>query len=318
MGTAGSCSTEVKENRNLDNLFSKEGAAAQSDQVPNRRSGGGRKHPLEEGSNGHTHSNYRPKKRKKVSIVPKNALMQLNEIKPGLQYQLLSQTGPVHAPVFVMTVEVNGQLFEGSGPTKKKAKLIAAEKALRSFVQLPNASEAHVAGGQTRSVHTDFTSDQADFPDMLFNAFETSIPVDNSFYFTSNRKTSLGIQYPLLPSPVPNLIQAPLPAAPSIFISPTSCKNPVMILNELRPGLKYNFVSESGESHAKSFVMSVKVDAQDFQGSGRNKKLAKARAAQAALSALFNMKLDQAPSQQPIPREGLQLHLPQVSKEQSK
>lgn len=49
-----------------------------------------------------------------------------------------------------------------------------------------------------------------------------------------------------------------------------------MILNELRPGLKYDFLSESGESHAKSFVMSVVVDGQFFEGSGRNKKLAKA------------------------------------------
>ncbi|KAG7264013.1 hypothetical protein CRUP_029108 [Coryphaenoides rupestris] len=68
---------------------------------------------------------------------------------------------------------------------------------------------------------------------------------------------------------------------------------------------------ERGESHAKNFVMSVTVDAQSFEGSGRNKKLAKARAAQAVLSALFNMQLDQTPSRQPIPREGLQLHLPQ-------
>ncbi|XP_049425885.1 double-stranded RNA-specific editase 1-like isoform X1 [Epinephelus fuscoguttatus] len=312
-----SCSTDVKENRNLDNLFSKEGVAAEAAQLPNGSAGGGRKRPLEEGNNGHAHSKYRPKKRKKVPgpILPKNALMQLNEIKPGLQYRLLSQTGPVHAPVFVMTVEVNGQLFEGSGPTKKKAKLNAAEKALRSFVQFPNASEAHMAMGRTLSVHTDFTSDQADFPDMLFNAFESSTPVDDPFYLASNSNgsfSSLGIEYPLLPSPIPNLVQAPLPPAPSTFISPTSGKNPVMILNELRPGLKYDFVSESGESHAKNFVMSVTVDAQNFQGSGRNKKLAKARAAQAALSALFNMQLDQAPSRQPIPREGLQLHLPQV------
>uniref|UniRef100_A0A3Q1GK80 Adenosine deaminase RNA specific B1a n=1 Tax=Acanthochromis polyacanthus TaxID=80966 RepID=A0A3Q1GK80_9TELE len=290
LGTAGSCSTDVKENRNLDNLFSKGRVAAEVAQLPNGSAGGGRKRPLEEGNNGHTHSKYRPKKRKKVPgpILPKNALMQLNEIKPGLQYKLLSQTGPVHAPVFVMTVEVNGQLFEGSGPTKKKAKLNAAEKALRSFVQFPNASEAHMAMGRTLSVHTDFTSDQADFPDMLFNAFETSNPIDDPFYLS------------------------PLPPAPSTTVSPTSGKNPVMILNELRPGLKYDFVSESGESHAKNFVMSVTVDAQKFQGSGRNKKLAKARAAQAALSALFNIQLDQAPSRQPIPREGLQLHLPQV------
>ncbi|KAL3045737.1 hypothetical protein OYC64_013902 [Pagothenia borchgrevinki] len=312
-----SCSTDVKENRNLDNLFSKEGVAAEAAQLPNGSAGGGRKRPLEEGNNGHAHSKYKPKKRKKIPgpILPKNALMQLNEIKPGLQYKLLSQTGPVHAPVFVMTVEVNGQFFEGAGSTKKKAKLNAAEKALRSFVQFPNASEAHMAMGRTLSVHTDFTSDQADFPDMLFNAFETSPPADDPFYLTSNSNgsfSSLGVEYPLLPSPVPNLIQAPLPPAPSTFMSPTSGKNPVMILNELRPGLKYDFVSESGESHAKNFVMSVTVDGQNFQGSGRNKKLAKARAAQAALSALFNMQLDQAPSRQPIPREGLQLHLPQV------
>ncbi|XP_040887832.1 double-stranded RNA-specific editase 1-like [Toxotes jaculatrix] len=317
LGTAGSCSTDVKENRNFDNLFSKEGVAAEAAQLPNGSAGGGRKRPLEEGNNGHTHPKYRPKKRKKAPgpILPKNALMQLNEIKPGLQYKLLSQTGPVHAPAFVMTVEVNGQLFEGSGPTKKKAKLNAAEKALRSFVQFPNASEAHMAMGRTLSVHTDFTSDQADFPDMLFNAFETSTPLDESFYLASNSNgcfSSLGIEYPLLPSPIPNLVQAPLLPAPSTFISPTNGKNPVMILNELRPGLKYDFVSESGESHAKNFVMSVTVDAQNFQGSGRNKKLAKARAAQAALSALFNMQLDQAPSRQPIPREGLQLHLPQI------
>ncbi|KAM6958444.1 double-stranded RNA-specific editase 1-like [Tautogolabrus adspersus] len=325
--TMSSCSTDVKENRNVDNLFSKEGVTAEAAQLPNGSAGGGRKRPLEEGNNRHTHSKYRPKKRKKVPgpILPKNALMQLNEIKPGLQYKLLSQTGPVHAPVFVMTVEVNGQLFEGSGPTKKKAKLSAAEKALRSFVQFPNASEAHMAMGRTLSVHTDFTSDQADFPDMLFNAFETSTPVDDPFYLTPNGNgsfCSLGIEYPLLPSPNPNLLQAPLPPPPSPFMSPTSgknpymsptsTKNPIMILNELRPGLKYDFVSESGESHAKNFVMSVRVDAQTFQGSGRNKKLAKARAAQAALSALFNMQLDQAPSKQPIPREGLQLHLPQV------
>ncbi|KAK6484915.1 double-stranded RNA-specific editase 1-like isoform X1, partial [Huso huso] len=308
-----SCSTDVKENRNLDNVSSKE-ALGEGVQLPNGGSGS-RKRPLEEGNNGHSHSKFRAKKRKKTPgpVLPKNALMQLNEIKPGLQYKLLSQTGPVHAPVFVMTVEVNGQLFEGSGPTKKKAKLNAAEKALRSFVQFPNASEAHMAMGRTLTVNTDFTSDQADFPDTLFNGFETPAQADVAYYLGSNGNGSFNsiADYPLPSSGGPdNLSQSPLPV-PSAF-APSSGKNSVMILNELRPGLKYDFVSESGESHAKNFVMSVTVDGQTFEGSGRNKKLAKARAAQAALSSLFNMQLDQTPSRQPIPREGLQLHLPQV------
>ncbi|EMP26992.1 Double-stranded RNA-specific editase 1 [Chelonia mydas] len=300
----------------MDNVPPKDGSVQNTGEGSQLSNGGGsssRKRPLEEGSNGH--SKFRPKKRKKTPgpVLPKNALMQLNEIKPGLQYKLLSQTGPVHAPIFVMAVEVNGQVFEGSGPTKKKAKLHAAEKALRSFVQFPNASEAHLAMGRTLSVNTDFTSDQADFPDTLFNGFETPVQTDNSFYLGSNGDGSYSssIDYSLSSSTVAGtLIQSPLPT-PSPYPS-TSGKNPVMILNELRPGLKYEFLSESGESHAKNFVMAVAVDGQTFEGSGRNKKLAKARAAQSALASLFNMQLDQTPSRQPIPSEGLQLHLPQV------
>ncbi|XP_027865755.1 double-stranded RNA-specific editase 1a [Xiphophorus couchianus] len=312
-----SCSTDVKENHNLDNLFSKERVASVAVQLHSGRTSRGRKRPLAEGNNGRTPCKYWPKKRKKVSgpIVPKNALMQLNEIKPGLQYKLLSQSGPIHAPVFVMTVEVNGQVFDGSGQTKKKAKLSAAEKALRSFVQFSNASEAHMAMGRTLAVHTDFTSDQGDFPDELFNAFETSRALGDPLYLAPNSRrsfTTLGIENPMLPPPTSNIVQSPLTPNPFAFTSLTSGKNPVMILNEMRPGLKYSTVSESGESHAKNFVMSVTVDAQNFQGSGRNKRLAKARAAQAALSVLFHIEPDQVSSRQPIPKEGLQLHQPQV------
>ena len=68
-----------------------------------------------------------------------------------------------------------------------------------------------------------------------------------------------------------------------------------MILNEIRPGTKYEFVSETGESHSKNFVMSVTVDGETFQGSGRNKKMAKARAAQAALQKIFNLEFTSSP-----------------------
>uniref|UniRef100_A0ABI7ZTN4 Adenosine deaminase RNA specific B1 n=1 Tax=Felis catus TaxID=9685 RepID=A0ABI7ZTN4_FELCA len=312
-----SSSTDVKESCGLDSAPPTDGSApGPGEGAPLSNGGGGgtgRKRPLEEGSNGHAKFRLKKRRRPPGPALPKNALMQLNEIKPGLQYALLSQTGPVHAPLFVMSVEVNGQVFEGSGPTKKKAKLHAAEKALRSFVQFPNASEAHLAMGRTLSANTDFTSDQADFPDTLFNGFETPDRSDAPFYLGSNGDDSFSSSgdLSLAASPAPaGLAQPPLPGPPPF--PPPSGKNPVMILNELRPGLKYDFLSESGESHAKSFVMSVVVDGQFFEGSGRNKKLAKARAAQSALATIFNLHLDQTPSRQPIPSEGLQLHLPQV------
>ncbi len=62
-----------------------------------------------------------------------NALMRLNQLKPGLQYKLVSQTGPVHVPVFTMAVEVDGTTFEASGPSKRTAKLHVAVKVSTAF-----------------------------------------------------------------------------------------------------------------------------------------------------------------------------------------
>ncbi len=222
--------------------------------------------------------------------------MQLNELKPGLEYKLENQTGPVHAPVFVMSVDVNGQSFIGQGNTKKKAKLMAAEKALASFVQLPNASEAHQALGRQISASGDFTSDSTiDGANTgLFNNFDpnaspgtgggagaTSGSGSDALGGSDATKGINGL------STTP-LSQRPLPSQPN-------GKNPVMILNEIRPGTKYEFVSETGESHSKNFVMSVTVDGETFQGSGRNKKMAKARAAQAALQKIFNLEFTSSP-----------------------
>ena len=44
-----------------------------------------------------------------------NAVVALNELRPGLDYRLLEQKGPTHLPTFVMEVEVNGQTFQAEG-----------------------------------------------------------------------------------------------------------------------------------------------------------------------------------------------------------
>lgn len=62
-----------------------------------------------------------------------NALMRLNQIRPGLQYRLLSQSGPVHAPVFTMSVDLDGTIYEASGSSKKTAKLHVAVKVRRQM-----------------------------------------------------------------------------------------------------------------------------------------------------------------------------------------
>ncbi|KAM3845254.1 interleukin enhancer-binding factor 3 isoform 7-T7 [Vipera latastei] len=207
-----------------------------------------------------------------------NALMKLNQLKPGLQYKLVSQTGPVHAPIFTMSVEVDGITYEASGPSKKTAKLHVAVKVLQDM-GLPTGVEGRERG-------------------------------DESAEETDQKPVAVVVP------PVVEIICTPSAASPSEQtenvkqqgpILTKHGKNPVMELNEKRRGLKYELISETGGSHDKRFVMEVEVDGQKFQGAGSNKKVAKAYAALAALEKLFPdapLPMEQKKKRAPMPARG--------------
>uniref|UniRef100_A0A3Q2CLU2 Interleukin enhancer binding factor 3b n=1 Tax=Cyprinodon variegatus TaxID=28743 RepID=A0A3Q2CLU2_CYPVA len=183
-----------------------------------------------------------------------NALMRLNQLKPGLQYKLISQTGPVHVPVFTMAVEVDGKSFEASGPSKRTAKLHVAVKVLQDM-GLPTGVE--VKSEPTVKVE------------------ETAVAV-----------TAEEVQPPATPTESSSATTAATARQQGPILTKHG-KNPVMELNEKRRGLKYELILETGGSHDKRFVMEVEIDGQKFQGTGSNKKVAKAYAALAALEKLF-------------------------------
>ncbi|KAL3836567.1 hypothetical protein ACJMK2_021991 [Sinanodonta woodiana] len=208
-------------------------------------------------------------KKKKTDEPPgvQNALMKLNEFQNGLEFVCVSRKGPDHAPTFVMSVEVRGQTFEGTGSTKKKAKYDAAEKALKSIDQCIKKIEASLTKSE------DDRAEESPDEENVSVAERLAVNQNNSY-------GSPGCTTKVLKQP--------------------DNTNPLMRLNELRPGLKYEVVSETGESHAKTFVMSVTVDDEIFQGSGRSKKLAKTRAAQLALTKIFNLESSFTPDSQPV------------------
>ncbi|XP_073456801.1 spermatid perinuclear RNA-binding protein isoform X1 [Aquarana catesbeiana] len=192
------------------------------------------------------------------SNQPMNALMRLNQIRPGLQYKLLSQSGPVHAPVFTMSVDVDGTIHEASGPSKKTAKLHVAVKVLQAM-------------GYPTGFDTDLECLSSD---------EKSDNEGKNETISTNSSNNTGSSSTDSSNTLEVRTQGPILTA--------SGKNPVMELNEKRRGLKYELISESGGSHDKRFVMEVEVDAQKFRGAGPNKKVAKASAALAALEKLFS------------------------------
>ncbi len=65
-----------------------------------------------------------------MELEGKNPVSILNELYPGIQYQLISTTGPSHAPQFIIKASLNDMSFEGSGKSKKDAKLNASKALL--------------------------------------------------------------------------------------------------------------------------------------------------------------------------------------------
>uniref|UniRef100_A0A3P9LG05 Adenosine deaminase RNA specific B2 (inactive) n=1 Tax=Oryzias latipes TaxID=8090 RepID=A0A3P9LG05_ORYLA len=205
------------------------------------------------------HQSYLACKRSAWAVTQKNALVHLNELKPGLRYEIMSKSGPLHAPVFSVGVEVNGFQFEGFGSTKKQAKMRAAELALQSFIQFPNASQAHAVMGNFTNVNVDFAADKLSLSDTFLTEFEPS-PFETCDLFFS----TLLLQH----------------------------LSPVALLSVLRPELRYICLTETVHGRPKrNFIMVLRLEGQLFEGYCSSKRLAKERAAAAALDSLYRISL---------------------------
>uniref|UniRef100_A0A3P9BGG3 Adenosine deaminase RNA specific B2 (inactive) n=1 Tax=Maylandia zebra TaxID=106582 RepID=A0A3P9BGG3_9CICH len=254
-----------------------------------------RKQPLVDGKDQLLYQSHSTCKRAAWGVTQKNALVHLNELRPGLQYDITSKTGPLHAPVFSVAVEVNGFHFEGRGPTKKQAKMRAAEQALQSFIQFPNASQAHATMGNFTSTPVDFTADKVDIPNGFFKEFEPSVLRNCDLLHCNAAKKEVFssiYNHRRLVRLTLDLVSSTNPKRRAVTTSLLEDLSPVALLNELRPGLRYMCLTERVPGRPmKTFVMVVRLEGRVFEGCAPSKRLAKARAAATALQSLYNISL---------------------------
>ena len=224
--------------------------------------------------------------------IPKNAVVTLNEIKPGLEYSIIEHSGPVHNPTFVIEVAINGEKFRGRGRSKKAAKHQAADAALRSFVQFKDTCEIQATIKQRHFPQSefDFTSDDVVPPTIAVGGFVSDDLASNGKDEEDNDAEDTAKAKVIGEEVAKSSDEAePTAKKPGLFVD----KNPVMLLNELRPGLQYD-TSECGSSPStKRFIVSVTVEKEGksdvVEGSGSSKKLAKQACARSALTMLYNM-----------------------------
>lgn len=254
-------------------------------------------------------------KRASWAVTEKNALVQLNELRPGLRYEITSKTGPLHAPVFSVGVEVNGFYFEGLGSSKKQAKMRAAELALQSFVQFPNACQAQAIMGSFSNAPVDFTADKLSLPDTLLKTFQPLMIENFDLLHCSTAKKEVFsslYNHKHLVQLTLNLVSSPNPKRRALSNTLLEHLSPVELLNELRPGLRYMCLTEKVHGRPmRNFIMVVRLDGKVFEGCGHSKRLAKAQAAAAALYSLYNISL--GPEKKLLVSQRTKNQLPQVS-----
>ncbi|XP_049603719.1 double-stranded RNA-specific editase B2-like isoform X1 [Syngnathus scovelli] len=159
-------------------------------------------------------------------------------------------------------VDVNDLRLKGRGPSKKRAKMRAAELTLSSLVQFPHEGSEGIG-----SAANDFTEDQLDGWQM----FDTD---------DTERKVF----------PQPGSQSSPKEVVSTRLLGGLG---PMGLLGQLRPGLRYFCLTERLPGRPeRRFIAAVRVDGRIFEGCGHSQRAAKARAAAAALRSLCDVSLE--------------------------
>ncbi|XP_017480711.1 PREDICTED: double-stranded RNA-specific editase Adar isoform X1 [Rhagoletis zephyria] len=230
----------------------------------------------------------KPRTGKERVPQPKNTVAMLNELRHGLVYKLESQTGPVHAPLFTISVEVDGQKYMGQGRSKKIARIEAAATALRSFIQFKDGA---VLTPLKPTCNLDFTSDEHlengianydklstdELVSLLDALFRHAKFVKKLTPFMKVSDCTLSMT---------NVNKSAITVDGQKKVPD---KGPVMLLYELFNDVHFDCSTVDGAQNNCRFKMTVTVNNSKFDGTGPSKKLAKNAAAKAALASLCNI-----------------------------
>ncbi|EAA06512.5 AGAP000185-PA, partial [Anopheles gambiae str. PEST] len=218
----------------------------------------------------------------------KNTVAVLNELKRNLVYKVESQTGPVHAPIFTISVVVDGQKFVGTGPSKKLARVAAAASALRSFIQFKDgATLTPIEPLQ----NVDFTSDDPMIENSIFPLSDAVVGPGVPQEKVAGAPVATGGSCGGKPAAVSSgsTLRNSGNVAAGHHPKPQPEKGPVMLLHELFTDAHFECVSSDGLQHSKFTVVVTVNDNQRFEGTGPSKKMAKNAAAKAALASICNI-----------------------------
>ncbi|KAM0728635.1 Double-stranded RNA-specific editase B2 [Formica fusca] len=249
----------------------------------------------------------RMNQRLRKTLQPKNAIMVLNEMKAGVQFTFPETQGPMTNSLYLVHAELDGKTYVGQGLSKPLARQNAAENALKALLlekmtaasmkaridaESDGQANSSSDGIKEDSMNEDSTPMDTNTEDEIPWSSLASFALYKLFLEWHNQGTSVPVPRPGLPATKgakkdnPNApktpIQKELPPNPVNI-------HPVMLLNQMKPGLTYVELSRVGNPPNTMFTLAVEIDGIEYSGTAKNKKDAKKASAKAALLALYNL-----------------------------
>jgi len=171
-------------------------------------------------------------------------------------------------------------VFQGIGPSKKRAKVMASERAL-AYIGAIEPDMVQMPEPETPDIE-DPTADV--FTGLMFYSFEAP---DVSVADASLK----------LPFEQPENLDAPEEydgyTVQEVFEDYIG-RNAVSILSEIRPDAQYEILFASCFTNPTRFVTSVRVKGRTYCGDAKSKKVSKGRAAAVALTDLYGIEFKTA------------------------
>nr|XP_053643733.1 double-stranded RNA-specific editase 1-like isoform X4 [Cherax quadricarinatus] len=255
-------------------------------------------------------------------VRPKNAVMCLNELRPGVTYTT-EQEGGVGQP-FCISVEVsNGvdaQKYRGFGSSKQLAKQAAAEAALISFVKPPITSVSPESQAEDKTpwatlasfaiykLFNDWREGRVGMCPPPPQPYATAVPPGYQAFLNQSVGTNAvkeespqaaafaeaicahlggrGLGGPVLDAKSTEPVK--VPNVPKQIPENAGAMHPVMVLHQMKPGLQYNITRMMRDSKPY-FSVSADIDGKEFTGEGPNVKKAKFSLATEAILGLYGV-----------------------------
>ncbi|XP_034487664.1 double-stranded RNA-specific editase 1 isoform X2 [Drosophila innubila] len=239
------------------------------------------------------------------SMLPKNALMALNEVKGINISDFTINSNPDGG--FTAIVTVNSKQYEGKGHSKMAAKNLACEKALRDYIiakMTPRTKKMQKAANDGEPEPMEINDGEAG------EAPEDDVPMLNLASFAIYKLFAeweregyiVPEMHPSAGSSSAQTGDQNVPAAAAAVVTKEPKKPPVRtelpanwetmhpatLLCVMRPGLSYVDHGCIGEKPNIMQRLGVIVDNQEFTANGRSKKIARRNVAVNVCNSLFN------------------------------